>query len=210
MAQLSTGAVHVFAQAPNGTGVYPSGNTPLYLGTCEKMPQDQRQPEYEMLMNDVSGTKVPLDLAWEGQSAQLSLTFTRTVQPNIELLLESPRPSTAGAAGAGRNPLGGVTDSPGTWSFADVGSLMSLEGLGWTISLVYTFGAALAAKPAYTGQGLRAGRRYWQCILWAPQRDETGTAPMKQHFMLFSWPYANYKTGDFILYDYDVAVGAIT
>ena len=43
--------------------------------------------------------------------------------------------------------------------------------------------------------------------MWAPQTDETGTKPMKRHFMFYAWPkvdssgsFANKK---FTLWDYD-------
>ncbi len=196
--QYATGAVHVFAAPP--TGSKGTVGSPLYLGTCEKMPQDQRVPEYEMLMNDQSGTKVPLDLAWQGEAATISLVMTRTVQSTVELMLASPRPASAGV-------LNGPSSVPGSWTFSDYGALMSLEGLGWTVWLAYFFGGALANKPAYTAgapNAMRPGRRYTQCILWQPQSEETGTAPMKQHFMLYSWPYLNFSTKVATLYDYNM------
>jgi hypothetical protein len=193
MPQLSTGAVHIFIAKPTlkpyfGNGPLPTG-IPIYFGTCESMPQDQRQPEYEMLMNDSTGSKVPLDVAWEGESAQISLVMTRTNQALVESIMAHP---------SGSLP-------PGAWSFNDAGALMGLEGLAWQVWLVYQFGAALGAKAAYTSQGLRPGRRYAQCVLWAPQSEETGTKPMKQHFMFYAWPYADYTNKRFVLYDYNMA-----
>ena len=193
--QYSTGAVYIFAAPPTSGGGF---GQPLWLGTCEKMPQDQRQPEYEMLMNDVSGTKVPYDLSWQGMTAQISLVMTITVQSTVELMLASPRPV---------GNVNGAVSTPGTWDFSDVGALMMLEGLGWTVWLAYTFGSALSNKPAYASgfpNALRPGRRYYQCILWTPQLEETGTAPMKTHLMLFSWPFANLASKTFTLYDYDL------
>jgi hypothetical protein len=191
MAQLSTGMIHVFVAKPLlkpnfGTAI--GFGAPLYFGTCESMPQDQRQPEYEMLMNDASGSKVPLDMAWEGESAQISLVMTRTNQPVVESVLAGP---------SGSNP-------PGAWSFNDMGALMMLEGLSWCVWLVYQFGSALGNKPAYTAQGLRPGRRYAQCVLWAPQSEEGGTRPMKQHFMFYAWPVADFKNQKYVLYDYNM------
>ncbi len=184
--QFATGSVHVFLAPPNRSQ---QKNTPVYFGTCESMPQDQRQPEYEMLWNDISGSKVPLDLAWEGESAQISLTMTRVDQVVVEYLQAHPNTPTA---------------TPGSWAFEDVGSMMGLEGLAWECWLVYTFGSAIAGKLTYTGAGLRPGRHYTQCVLWSPQSEETGTKPTKQHFMLFAWPKPNFGTKRFVLYDYDM------
>ena len=201
--QLSTGAIYVFLAPPTGNtyagGGTPQVGTPQFFGTCESMPQDQRQPEYEMLMNDASGSKVPLDLAWEGESAQISLVVTRPNQQLVELLQTKGFPGAVAANTA--------ASTAGSWSFNDVGSLMSLEGLAWTCWLAYGFGAALGNKLAYTGANgfLRPGRRYVQCALWAPQSDETGSKPMKQHFMLYAWPYVDFKNQRVVLYDYNMS-----
>src|ERR1019366_8793304 len=99
-------------------------------------------------------------------------------------------PGSAGGFGAqpASNTANDSTSTAGSWAFTDVGSLMSLEGQAWVCWLVYSFGAPLGNKGAYTGLGgfLRPGRRYAQCVLWAPQVDETGSKPMKQHFMLYA------------------------
>lgn len=179
--QQATGAVHIYVRPPGGS-------QPLYFGTSESFPKDTRNPEYEPVMNDISGSKVPLDFAWEGESAIISLVMTRVEQSIVELM--QARPHSAGAL-------------PGSWALNDVGSLMSLEGLTWQIWLAYTFGAALGNKAAYVNQGMRAGRHYVQAIIWAPQDDETGTKPMKQHFLLYAWPKLNMTTRRFVLYDYD-------
>ncbi len=68
---------------------------------------------------------------------------------------------------------------------------MSLEEWTTELWLVYTFGSALANHTAYTANGLIPGRHYSQAILWSPQMDETGTAPMKRHFMFYAWPKYN-------------------
>lgn len=177
--QFATGSVHSFVRF--------AGGSILYLGTCESMPQDQRNPEYEMLMNDISGSKVPLDVAWEGESAQISLVLTRWDE-NVANVCETPP---------------GVAPVAGSWFMRDVGTLMSLEKETTELWLVYTFGSVLANKVAYTANGLHAGRHYPQCVLWSPQLDETGTKPMKRHFMYYAWPRYDPSNFKFTLYDYD-------
>ncbi len=81
MAQpYATGAVWVF-------GRFVGGGSPIFLGTCEKMPQDSRSNEYEAVMNDVSGTKIPLDFAWEGISSQIPQDLPRLSVRGITTLL---------------------------------------------------------------------------------------------------------------------------
>src|SRR5882672_11912422 len=106
--QFSTGAVHVFIASP-----YYNAGSPLYFGTTESMPDDRRQPEYEMLMNDASGSKVPLDMAWEGESAQISLVMTRWDETIAQQMEAKPN---------------GFLRTPGTWEANDVGTLIGMEG----------------------------------------------------------------------------------
>ena len=160
----ATGAVHVFVRALVSGPI-------TYFGTCESMPQDSRNNEYEMLMNDISGSKVPLDLAWEAQSAQIGLVMTRWDEVVAQTLTSAP-----------------ISVVDGSWPWESVGTLMGLEGFYTEIWLTYTFGGALANKAAYTGNGLTSGRHYLQAVLWSPQTDETGTKPMKRHFMFYAWP----------------------
>src|SRR5882672_1487091 len=185
--QFSTGAVHVFIASP-----YYNAGSPLYFGTTESMPDDRRQPEYEMLMNDLSGSKVPLDMAWEGESAQISLVMTRWTE--------------SVAQGLETKPIPGVSVS-GQWTWNDMGALAAYEGNYLRLWLVYTFGAALANKAAYVqgGAGLRAGRYYPQCVVWAPETEETGTKPMKRHFLFFAWPAIDVQNRRFLLYSTDPA-----
>ena len=178
--QFATGAVHVFIRF-GGQGAI------QYFGTTESMPQDSRSPEYETLMNDVSGSKVPLDLAWEAESAQISLVMTRWDENVAQAIEVGP----------------GLTANLGSWSWNDVGTLMGLEGEYTELWLTYQFGSILGNKAAYVGQGLKPGRHYVQSVLWAPQQDETGTKPMKRHFMFFAWPKINATTKRFTLWDYD-------
>jgi hypothetical protein len=175
MAQAySTGAVYAFI-APT------SGGQPVFLGTCESYPEDNRQPEYEPLMNDISGSKVPLDFSFEGESAQISLVLTRWNEGFARRLEAKPNGSNVA--------VGGTAPSiEGSWNPQDVGSLMGVEGFSWQLWLVRTFGAVLANKAAYVGNGLQPGRHYPQCIIWAPETNEEGAKPMKRHFMFYAWP----------------------
>ncbi len=172
--QYATGAVHCYVKNAN------LGSQVNYLGTCEQMPQDSRSPEYEMLMNDLSGSKVPLDMAFEGVSAQVSMVLTRWDNTVAEALTKAP--STTGI---------------GSYSYSDVGTLMSLEGQCTEIWLAYTF-TALNPKAVYAT--LPKGRHYIQSVLWSPQLDETGTKPMKRHFMFYAWPKYVPLTKKFTLY----------
>lgn len=177
--QMATGAIHVFVRAG-------SESMASYFGTCERFPEDTRQPEYEALMNDYSGSKVPLDFSWEGESAQISLSMTRWDEVVAQDLEDKPF---------------SATSIPGSWSANDVGTLMGLEFGFWELSLVRTFGAAIANKGAFVNNGLLPVRRYRQCVVWTPESDQGGTQPMKRQFLFYAWPLYIAKTRTFVLYD---------
>ncbi len=185
--QWATGGIHVFA-APL------SGGQPVYFGTAERYPEENRNPQYEALMNDISGTKVPLDFSWEGEDAQIALPMTRWNEQLALRMEAKPNPATTS--------IGGTQPSvPGSWFAGDVGSLMGFEGFAWQFWLVRTFGALLANKAAYVGNGLLPGRHYNQCLIWSPETEESGTAPMKRLFMLYAWPLYVPALRKFVLYD---------
>lgn len=192
--EFSTGASWVYL----GLG---SGNAPLYFGTCEGYPRDERKPEYEMLMNDLSGRKVPLDFCWQGETATISLVMTRWDEGMIRMLEAKPNPMGSALSGLGAS-------NPGTWNFTDVGALAMLEGLGVPLWIRYPFapvtvGGGGGGRPA---MGLLTpGYHYIQSIVWAPETAEVGAAPMKRHIQFFAWPYANYVAKTFTLYDYNMS-----
>ena len=178
--------------------VAPQGGTPTYLGTCEAYPQDNRNPQYEALMNDFSGTKIPFDFSWEGEDSQISMVLTRWNEPVALRMEAKPNPATAA--------IGGTPPSaPGSWFLRDVGALMGFEGFAWQLWLVRVFGALIANKAAYVGNGMLPGKHYPQCIIWAPETEEQGTAPMKRHFMYYAWPQYRPAIQQFVLYDQNYA-----
>lgn len=161
------------------------GGSVFHIGTCEQMPQDSRSPAYEMLMNDISGSQVPLDMAFEGESAQIGMTLTWWDENAVNLMTAAPNNTT-----------------PGSYSYSDVGTLMSIEEQTTELWLAYTFSSPnLAPKAVYTSNGLIPGRHYVQAVLYSPQVDEVGTRPMKRHLMYFAWPKLNKTTKRFTLWD---------
>jgi hypothetical protein len=187
--QLATGACHIFGKNDSISGQF-SGIQ--YIGTCERMPQETRSPEYEPVYNDMSGTKVPLDFAWEQETASIGVTLTRWNEKFAQFIEAKPDP----------------TNDEGSWSVIEVGRLMALEEMAWEIWIGYTFGSALASIAAYTSLGLMPGRHYLQCLVWSPESEDRGTAAMKRNFMFYAWPFLDNKFGtfeqwNFILYDQD-------
>ncbi len=161
MAQpFATGAVHVFI----GMTV----DAAQYVGTCESFPMQDVQREWDAVMNDLSGSKLPLDYVYEGEQAIISCVFTRWNQAPLDFIDSQPNP---------------LTTLQGTNGVLDTGSMMAVEGNTFHLWLLYAFGAAKAI--AYTGMAL--GRHYPQTMLIGPDRIESGSRPMKQHRIFQAW-----------------------
>lgn len=62
------GQPYVTGPIPIILGVGP-GNTPRFLGYCERMPSRQIRPQYSPLYVDIGGTMVPFDLVKQGADA---------------------------------------------------------------------------------------------------------------------------------------------
>ncbi len=180
MAQpFCTGAVHAYAD----TGA-PGSRTPLYLGTTESFPGIDTSRNWDSVMNDISGSKDPLDYIYEGQGqAVISLVLTRFNQNVLNAIRQVPGPG---------NTLGLDT-------LATVGSLAGFEGWAFRFWLLYSFGSAgFGAKAAFST--MEPGKYYPQTILWGPERTEGGTRAKKEHLILMAWKKYNPQTGTFQLF----------
>ncbi len=172
MAQsYTTGCVHIYV----GLGLA----SPAYLGTSEGFPMVDTQREWDAVMNDISGSKLPFDYVYEGEQAIISTVLTRWNQAVLDVI--DTQPNVAGVLGVN--------------SATDTGSMMAQEGLTFQLWLRYGFGA----KAAYLGQGL--GKHYPQVILLGPDRTESGSRPRKEHRIFQAWRRYDPTIGNFVLRD---------
>lgn len=179
MAQLySTGPAHTFVQ--KGT------NPPAYLGTAKISPVIEVKPSWEPVYNDLSG-KVPMDMAFMGEEAMTQVELTRW-NNNIYYQL------------AARPQSFSTQEAPGLNGPLDIGSLMLTEGLNFTFYVLFPF----FRKKAYAS--LPAGYRFPGSYLVGPDKhQQMGTHP-KELFLLFHHlRLFNPLTGQFLLYDQNVA-----
>lgn len=178
----ATGSVAVF--------VGRSISDALCLGYCEGYPKESHQPSYKMLKNDVSGTENPLDVSFQGITAQVSCVLTDWDDAVYQRLQGFPN--------------FGIS-SPGSWLFSDVGTLMGLEKMAVQVWCQYLFSdtAGGGFHPVYTT--LPPGYHYLKCVPWSPMEWETGTSPMKRHVQFFCWSVADFTERQFNLYDNDMS-----
>lgn len=188
MAILPTGRVQVYTTGT--TFVYANvGNAGavVHLGTCEGYPKHERRVEYEQLMNDIGGRRKPIDMAFQGMDATITLDFTVWDEGALQCIENVPRfdlmPS-------------GVP--PGSWATTDLGALMGFEGFSIQVWLMYNF----ANKPAYAA--LPRGYHYLNCVPIS-LGDQNGAQAMHRMHSFYVWPDTDYSLNPPMqtLYDYD-------
>ncbi len=118
-----------------GVNVLPSG-TPakadiLLLGTCETAPRIRVNPEYEPIMNDVAGVRLPLDYSYQGKDAEIVGTLTDWNEAVYERLQKI------------------VNATLGLDAFGDTGTIMQLEGGTCHVWIHFPY----TAKTTYTTLG---------------------------------------------------------
>src|SRR4051812_26889664 len=79
--------------------------TDLYfLGTCEQPPTLQLNPQWEPIMNDVSGSLLPLDYSYQGEDGLLSGTLNKWNE-KVYMRLASHGLAQSNIGGAGVTPF---------------------------------------------------------------------------------------------------------
>lgn len=159
---------------------------PLYLGTGERAPRVSRLREFEPVMNDLAGTRVPFDMLAEGQQALITVKLTRWDDAVLQAV--EARSSAA--------PAGGIA-GPGS-----TGALMIAEGWAFPLWLLYSYGPQGPAAKAAMGT-LRPGFHFFATWLEGPQDGEGGTDPATE--LLVFHAIEVYTGGTMSLYDYNLA-----
>lgn len=162
-----TGAVYIYV------GIGGGKTAPLFLGTCESMPDKSTDRKFKPVMNDLT-SQTPMDYIYAGgEEATISIVLTRWDELVATALENQPN--------AGRPNALGLTAPNGSLNEAGIGSVMGQEEFAFPVWLRYQFGGLSPARP--TMVGMETGRRYANCILFGPDRDETGSKERKKHYI---------------------------
>lgn len=157
--QYSTGVVAIYVSTA-GTA---AAQTPELLGTAESYPRMEVQTEHGTVQTDLTGPGVPLDRSFAGQRATTGITLTWWSEIVFRKLEKMPSPFSSQAAGQ--------------YLVADVGAMLLIENLCFTVWLRYLFTTG-AVKPAYAA--LPQGYRFPYSHLLGGWSAETGSKPMKR------------------------------
>lgn len=172
-----TGPAHIFI------GVGPRG-APLYLGTSEGEPEIALLPEYDQIMNDISGSRKPMDRQFMGEEAMISAVLTRY----NEIVLAAAQARVRGTI-RGAEPFGSI------------GALMGGEGNAFPLWLVFPY----VVKPAMAAGGMPAGYRFVQCFDES-DRMPVGTRARRVHVQFHAQRFLTIAGGGTgLLYDHNVA-----
>lgn len=132
MAQpYSSGPVNVYIATTTYTsGSAPTVGTPDYLGTGETGPDISFQPYFHDLINDLTGTKSPLDRLYQGSDAVSTLKLNRWNKTCLDKVF----------------PI--KPDTPGTLDLlSNIGSLLIAGGKTFTV--IYSFPGATRDVAGY-------------------------------------------------------------
>lgn len=164
-----------------GTG---SGGALEFLGWSEAGMRFNFDAEFEDVMSDISGTRIPFDVQFMGIQAFMSGDLTVYNEPIFNKLLVRVPGGSVGTIGAGH-----------------IGHLLNLEG-GGVRTLI---NAPYAAKAAFTATMQKAWN-FPRAHLISPTEIDVGTRVKKIRFIFRAIPTWNQLTGEATLYD-DSIVG---
>lgn len=186
-----TGPVHLWT----GTGGALGANTPQYLGTFEQAPDIDIKGEWDQVMNDLSGSKLPLDRLFEGEEGMVSGVLTRFNWPTLRRLMARPR----------------FVGTPGFNPSGDIGTYMGQEGCSYNLWCLFPY-----RDKAFQGAAgdMPAGIRFLSAFLLSPEKIHGGTKAKKVQVVFqaqraFSTSKglgdSSRGGGSFTLYDYSMA-----
>lgn len=161
------------------------GRRPSFFGTCEDTPEVLISHEWEPVYNALGGSRIPSDMAYQGQKAlvRLGLTkFTQTVHTRI-----AATPSV-------------FTGIPGYMPFGSLGTLQLTENEFWPLWIHWPY----VTKAVMKAQGLPPGYRFFAARLVDDDAGQQNTKARKISLVLECDRLFNPKNLSWTLYDSDM------
>jgi hypothetical protein len=195
-----TGPADVFV------GLTPTGSAPVsgggsvvslpcqFLGNAEQSPDISIRPEFEDLHVTISGTRIPLDRSFQGESAVVSVAMPRYDEAVYAAIADRVR------CGLPR----------GSYPATALGTLMIFEAAATQLWIRFRYGHGNTAKGAMTAGGMPAGYHFFGAILQGP--DELKQLNTKNRLTVLTWQCLPVLVGaNWKCYDHDMsAVGAVS
>lgn len=168
-----------------------SGSRPLFLGTAEVSPILQLLPEFDPVMNSLSGVKLPHDKTYQGEHAIIQADVNRLNEVVYAAMSTRVHPQSFG-------------QDRGTDETGDRGTLMIGEGATFPLWLRFPYGD----KTIYQTLGLNAppkGYRFLAAHLMGPDiHEQLNTQARKIRLIWYCLsPYVP-ATGKHLLYDHNM------
>lgn len=161
---------------------YPTSGDIRFLGTSQQPPRIGFNVNYDPVMNDNTGTIVPMDYQYQGQSVQLAYTLNYW---NEAVLIELDRVGQFAGTVRGKD------------NFGDIGSLMIFEGMTFHVWVQFPYATSKAFGSAYN---MPLGYHFSAARLLNYQLD-IGTQFEKRLFPIEAWPVYNPTDGSRLTWD---------
>jgi len=180
----STGPVMLFVQFRQGQ----LNGQPAFLGWGETAPDIEERPEWEPVMSDDVGSKIPSDIIWQGSHAYVSVDMTKRDEEIILNLKARPY---------------FLNSVPGLDVFGERGSLLITENLSFIFYCLFTYNG----KPVYGQNGQPDGYRFPYTWVEGPDVHGVGMKVNKRHLVFHSIQGPQSKGNPFnhLVYDHDMS-----
>ena len=164
---------------------------PYFLGTCERTPEIDLNPEWEVVMNSVGGTRIPIDDTYQGEWAIISTLFTRWNEPTYARLANYI------ATSSGTGQTRGRTNA----NTGDLGTLLMTQARAIQLWVKFPY----ANLEPFASNGMPAGYRFFATKLVAPTKlSPIGTEASKRALVWHARRLFYPSLGDFISYDHNM------
>jgi len=165
-----------------------------FLGTGETAPDIEENLEHEPVMNDVWGSKLPMDRLHEGSEAVVSVVLTWWRETTVRRVMALPYRN---GSVRGVNVVRGAANG-----YGDVGSAILTEGLAISLWCLFPYSAKTAYQNANNGK-MPQGQRFPYSMLVGKPVRKTGT---KANKMQLTFQAMRGVVGNnLLLYDEDVS-----
>jgi hypothetical protein len=179
--------VGVFPTPAPSFGSSPPPQTVMYLGTAKAGVDIEIEGAFEEVMNDLGGSKFPLDRCFSGEEGACSPVLTRLDELVMRRIEALPRMGTRGSSVRG-----------------ELGTVMGQEGFLFQTIFVFTNGV----KPVMAANGMPLGYRFPGTLLEGSRRRGAGTRANEWTVPFKFQRVFTPATQSMLLYDHNVTATA--
>ena len=161
--------------------------SPVFLGTCERVPLIRLEQKWYPFIRDDGGLSVPYELIYDSEEAWIYAEINRYNEPVLEVIQDR-------CFGLGRPPVLRGMDRE-----EDIGTLANAEKVSYALWLVFPY----ARKLVMALGGMPANYVFPAVVAFGPEELSLGHRPRKNRLVWRALRYHDPNSGDFLLYAHD-------